>query len=156
MTVIPLPSLSNVSALYRGPLELPDLSRPFIVTPRASAGFPSPAADYIEETLDLKELLVRNPTATYYVQVDGDSMIDVGLFHKDIAVVDRSLTPKSGCIVIAVYDGEVYIKRYRKIRGVIELHSENAAKAASYPPMRATEDHSCEIWGVVTNGIRRF
>jgi len=155
MTVIPLPIRSN-AVLYRGQPEMPDLSRPFIVAPRASAGFPSPAADYIEESLNLKDLLVRNPTATYYVQVDGDSMIDVGLFHKDIAVVDRSLNPKSGSIVIAVYDGQVYIKKFRRVRGTIELHSENKEKVDIYPPLRATEGHTCEIWGVVTNGIRRL
>lgn len=155
MPVHSLPVHSNVEAIYRGlPDGGPDLACPFIVTPAVSAGFPSPAADYIEDILDLKDLLVRNPSATFYVRIDGDSMIDKGLFHGDVAVVDRSLTPRSGRVVIGVFDGEVYIKTLRMKAGVMELHSENAAKADAYKPLRATEGHGCEIWGVVTHGIR--
>ncbi|MFN2369128.1 MAG: LexA family protein, partial [Desulfurivibrionaceae bacterium] len=76
-----------------------------------SAGFPSPAEDYIEQHLDLNELLIRRPAATFFVRVNGDSMTGAGINHGDILIVDRSVEPAGGKIVIAVIDGEFTVKR---------------------------------------------
>ena len=77
------------------------------------AGFPSPAEQYLEPPLDLNELLVKRPAATYFVRVEGDSMIGAGIRDKDLLVVDRSLTPANGDIIIASVDGEFTVKTYR-------------------------------------------
>ncbi len=117
-----------------------------------SAGFPSPAEDYIEQRLDLNELLVQNPAATFFVRVNGDSMTGAGINHNDILVVDRSLEPANGRIVIAVIDGEFTVKRLVKHGDTCRLVAENP----DYPPIEITEDSSCEIWGVVTSSINQF
>ena len=80
---------------------------------RRCAGFPSPAEQYLEPPLDLNELLVKRPAATYFVRVEGDSMIGAGIRDKDLLVVDRSLTPANGDIIIASVDGEFTVKTYR-------------------------------------------
>ena len=77
------------------------------------AGFPSPAEQYLEPPLDLNELLVKRPAATFFVRVEGDSMIGAGIRDKDLLVVDRSLTPANGDIIIASVDGEFTVKTYR-------------------------------------------
>lgn len=114
-----------------------------------SAGFPSPADDYLEGKLDLNDLLVRNPTATFFVRVTGDSMIDSGIFSDDILVVDRSLEPKSGSIVIAVIDAELTVKRLHKQKNKVFLLPENQ----NYKPIEITKEMSFEVWGVVTTVI---
>ena len=78
------------------------------------AGFPSPAEQYLEPPLDLNELLVKRPAATFFVRVEGDSMIGAGIRDKDLLVVDRSLTPANGDIIIASVDGEFTVKTYRR------------------------------------------
>ena len=80
---------------------------------RRCAGFPSPAEQYLEPPLDLNELLVKRPAATFFVRVEGDSMIGAGIRDKDLLVVDRSLTPANGDIIIASVDGEFTVKTYR-------------------------------------------
>jgi DNA polymerase V len=114
-----------------------------------SAGFPSPADDYLEGKLDLNDLLVRNPTATFFVRVTGDSMIDSGIFSGDILVVDRSLEPKSGSIVIAVIDAELTVKRLHKQKNKVFLLPENQ----NYKPIEITREMSFEVWGVVSTVI---
>jgi DNA polymerase V len=114
-----------------------------------SAGFPSPADDYLEGKLDLNDLLVRNPTATFFVRVTGDSMIDSGIFSDDILVVDRSLEPKSGSIVIAVIDAELTVKRLHRQKNKVFLLPENQ----NYKPIEITKEMSFEVWGVVTTVI---
>jgi DNA polymerase V len=117
-----------------------------------SAGFPSPAEDYIEQRLDLNELLIQNPSATFFVRINGDSMIGAGINHDDILIVDRSLKPVSGKIVIAIINGEFTVKRLLKDGDSCKLLAENP----DYPPIEITEDSSCEIWGVVTSSINQF
>lgn len=150
------PSQGTGIVLGRYAPGAPSSQLPLIESPRPQAGFPSPAADYVENTLDLMTLMVTNPPATFYVRCAGDSMADAGILDGDILVVDRSLTPRSRQIVVAVYDGEIYVKRLFRGRDRGELRSENAAKASKYPPMEISEDHSCEIWGVVTGAVRKF
>jgi DNA polymerase V len=116
---------------------------------RVAAGFPSPADDYIEGKLDLNEHLVKHPAATFFVRVEGDSMIGAGIHSGDILVVDRSLKPRHGKIVIAVLDGELTVKRLEQRKGVLRLLPENN----SYPIVEITDAMDFLIWGVVTNVI---
>ena len=115
-----------------------------------SAGFPSPAQDYIERALDLNELIVARPSATFFVRASGDSMIGAGIYSGDLLVVDRSIEPSGGSIVIALLDGEFLLKRLAFRRGRVFLDSENP----DYPPRDVTGDESFEIWGVVRWVIR--
>ena len=110
------------------------------------AGFPSPADDYVEKDLDLNEYLVRHPAATFFVRVAGDSMIDAGIHHGDILIVDRSLDAEPGRVVIAVVEGEMLVKRLRRLGGRLALLSENE----NYPPLELREGVDLIIWGVVT------
>ena len=114
-----------------------------------SAGFPSPADDYLEGKLDLNEHLVKNPTATFFVRVTGDSMEGAGMYSGDILVVDRSLDPKDGNVIIAVIDGELTVKRLSNKKGEISLAPENP----NYKPLKITEEMNFTVWGVVTNVI---
>ena len=117
-----------------------------------SAGFPSPAEDYMEKKLDLNELLIQHPSATFFVRVNGDSMIGAGISHDNILIVDRSLEAVSGKIVIAIVGGEFTVKRLVKKGASYTLVAENPA----YPPIPINEEASCEIWGVVTSSINQF
>jgi len=117
-----------------------------------SAGFPSPADDYIGQQLDLNDLLIKNPAATFFVRVAGDSMSGVGINDADLLVVDRSLTPGPGRIIIAAVNGELTVKRLVKTRDSWRLVAENP----DYAPIEITEDLSCVVWGVVTSVIHQF
>lgn len=113
---------------------------------KVSAGFPSPADDFIEKTLDLNDLVIKHPQATFFVRVSGNSMVNAGIRDGDILVVDKSLEPKEGKIVIANVEGEFVLKRIRKNNGKLYLFPENS----DYNPIEIKEDMDCEIWGVVT------
>jgi DNA polymerase V len=115
-----------------------------------SAGFPSPAEDEIEEKLDLNELLIKHPSATFFLRVAGSSMIKAGIHPNDILIVDRSLEPANGKIVIASVNGELTVKRLRWVGDTIQLVAENDA----YPPITINDEEiDFRIWGVVTNVI---
>lgn len=126
------------------------LAIPFFLD-RVPAGFPSPAQDYIEQTLDLNELCIRHPAATYFVRAEGDSMIEVGIFSGDILVVDRALQAEHGDIVIAGLNGEMTVKQ-------LEIHPRFRLKPCNpkYRAIPVSEEHELEIFGVVTNVIHRF
>ena len=94
-----------------------------LVSAKVQAGCPSPADDHMEKSLDLNEHLVRNPAATFFVKVEGDSMRDAGILSGDILVVDRSLTPKDSQIVVAMLDGDFTVKRLRQDRKSTRLNS---------------------------------
>lgn len=111
-----------------------------------SAGFPSPAEDYIEGRLDLNRQLIKHPAATFFVRVAGDSMINAGIHPGDILVVDRALEPKDGNVVIAVIDGELTVKRISQHGSKLFLVADNHA----YPPLEILETMEFEVWGVVT------
>jgi len=117
-----------------------------------SAGFPSPAEDYTDQKLDLNALLVRNPAATFFVRVEGDSMMNAGIQHDDILVVDRSRQAASGDIVLAVLAGELTVKRLVRSQKSCSLVAENPA----YPSLEINEEQGCEIWGVVTSVVHQF
>ncbi|MFC2130023.1 LexA family protein [Bacteroidota bacterium] len=114
-----------------------------------SAGFPSPAEDYLEGKLDLNKFLIKNPSATFFVRVTGDSMINAGIYSGDILVVDRALTPKDGSIVIAVIDSELVVKRMQYIKKKIYLIPENAG----FEKIEISKEMNFEVWGVVTTVI---
>lgn len=114
-----------------------------------SAGFPSPAQNDVEETLDLNELLIQHPSATFFLRVSGTSMIKAGIHNDDILVVDRSLEPVHGKIVIASVNGELTVKRLHRSGSKLQLVAENDA----YAPIDITEEMDLRIWGVVTSVI---
>lgn len=117
-----------------------------------SAGFPSPADDYIESALDLNKFLVKNPPATFMVRVSGDSMIEAGINHGDILVVDRSINATHGKIVVAVIEGELTVKKLHITKDECLLIPENA----SYSPIKISSEQKLHVWGVVTGVVRRF
>lgn len=117
-----------------------------------SAGFPSPADEYIEGKLDLNCYLIHHPAATFFVRVAGNSMIDAGIHEGDLLVVDRSIEPRHGKVVIAVIDGELLVKRL-KIKG---KQPYLIAEHRDYPPLKITEAMEFQIWGVVTSVIHRL
>ena len=141
---------SSIAAIY-GIEQKTKVVRPLFLS-GVSAGFPSPAEDYIDRKLDLNELLITNPAATFFVRVAGDSMTGAGIQHDDILVVDRSLEATSGKIVIAVYNGELTVKRLVHDKENIRLVAENP----NYAPLIIDDDNGCEIWGVVTSVIHQF
>lgn len=113
------------------------------------AGFPSPADDYVDRTLDLNDFLIRHPAATFFVRVAGDSMTGAGIRSGDILIVDRALAPENNRIVIAALNGELTVKRMRKEGGRIFLVPENDG----YAPIEVTPEMQFEIWGVVAHVI---
>lgn len=112
---------------------------------KVPAGFPSPAQDYNPETLDLNEHLIKNPAETFIVKVVGDSMIGAGISDGDELIVDRSLTAKSGDVVIAIVDNDLTVKRLVKERSGFWLCAENV----KYPDIFISPSMELSIWGVV-------
>lgn len=142
-----------------GEFELPALDAPPIKLPlytsKVSAGFPSPAEEHVEKRLDPSEFLIDQKDATFFVTIQGYSMMDVGLMPNDKAVIDRSKKPKIGDIVLAVIDGEFTIKTLaRKKDGTPRLLPANSTGA--YSPIEIKEGMQFEVWGVVTGSFRRF
>ena len=111
-----------------------------------SAGFPSPADDYIDIDLDLHDHLVKNPSATFCVKAIGESMKDAGIESGDIMIVDRSLEPKNRSIALAVIDGEFTVKRINVNDNKLYLMPEND----NFTPIQITPEMDFQIWGVVT------
>ena len=118
---------------------------------QVSAGFPSPADNYVEEKLNLNKHLIKNKESTFFVRVSGDSMINVGIFNNDILIVDRSLTPVIHSIVIASIDGELVVKKLvrNKFGKDFYLKSENK----DYSNIKLNSNLDTIIWGVVTYTI---
>lgn len=115
------------------------------------AGFPSPADDPIEEKLDLNSYLIEHPAATFFVRVEGDSMHHGGIQHGDLLVVDRSLSPKHGSIVIAVINGEFTVKRVKIQSKKLFLIPDNP----EFPILEVTSEMDFQAWGVVTYVIHK-
>lgn len=114
-----------------------------------SAGFTSPADDYLDRKLDLNEYLIKHPAATFFVRAAGESMLGAGIHDGDILIVDRSLEAINGKVVIAVVDGQLTVKRLAVARGRPMLLPENE----QYRPIEINEGNEVIIWGVVTNVI---
>jgi len=128
-----------------------DISLP-IFTSRVQAGFPSPADDHLEDTLDLNTHLIRHKESTFFVRSQGESMLGAGIHPGDILVVDKSLIAKSGKIVIAMVDGEFTVKRLNKYKGKITLKAENP----EFKDIVINEGSELIIWGVVTSVIHQY
>ena len=116
-----------------------------------SAGFPSPADDFKEIRISLDRELVKNPEATFYAKVSGDSMIEAGLNDGDLIVIDRSLDPKNGKIAICLVDGEFTVKRLKRDKNKFYLMPENK----KYKPIELNEGNELIIWGVVEYVIKK-
>jgi DNA polymerase V len=116
------------------------------------AGFPSPAADYTEDELDFNELLVKRKAATYCLKVTGESMPGAGIFPNDILVVDRSIRPEKGDIVVAALNGEFTVKRFFQQHGSIILHPENP----DFKDIRVSPEEDFTVFGVVTSVVRQY
>ena len=139
--------MMNASLFY--PKSSPSrLSLP-LFTGKVAAGFPSPADDYVEKNLDLNELLVQKPAATFFVRAQGESMLGAGIHPNDILVVDRSLEAIPGKVVICAINGELTVKRLERVNEQWQLKAENPA----YADIVIHDELELVIWGVVTNVI---
>lgn len=118
---------------------------------KVPAGFPSPADDHMDKLLSLDDYCIQNPSATFFLRVSGDSMIDAGIFPDDLLIVDRSIEARHGKIVIASLNGELTVKRLYRKNGKILLQAENK----KYQPIEIPELSELNIWGVVTNVIHK-
>ncbi|MGE4843425.1 translesion error-prone DNA polymerase V autoproteolytic subunit [Yersinia enterocolitica] len=139
--------------MMKAEIYFPDLSSSLkipLFTCGCSAGFPSPATDYIDSTLDLNEYCIRHPSASYYLRASGDSMIESGIQSGDLLVVDRAVTPGHGSIVIACIEGEFTVKK-------LSLHPRLCLMPMNpaYSPIYVDPDE-LEIFGVVTHSIHDF
>ena len=123
-----------------------------LYTTSISAGFPSPAEDHMDVSLDINEYLVKHPSSTFYIYVKGDSMINSGIFDGDLMIVDRSLEVKSNSIVVAVINGEFTVKKIKKDSGSIYLIPDNK----NYKPILLENSMDFQIWGIVTHTIHHF
>lgn len=119
---------------------------------RVAAGYPSPADEHIDDTLDLNDFMVQRPDSTFMLQVEGESMKDAGILPGDMLIVDRSINATHNKIVIAALDGELTVKRLFHRGGLIKLMPENNA----YPEIEIEHESQLVIWGVVTGNMRRF
>lgn len=135
---------SKVSNITR--LEIP------LFSSTVAAGYPSPAEDHVEDTLDLNEYMVQRPDSTFMLRVEGESMKNAGIMPNDILVVDRSLKATHKKIVIAAIDGELTVKRLYHRGGLVKLLPENPA----YPEIELESEADLVIWGVVIGSFRRF
>ncbi|MEC5218778.1 DNA polymerase V [Actimicrobium sp. GrIS 1.19] len=116
------------------------------------AGFPSPAADHTQKRIDLNEHLLLNKDATFLFRVTGESMRNIDIFDGDTILVDRSLTPRHGHIVLAIVDEEFTVKRLHQRDGVVRLLAENPA----YASLEFKDGQELRVWGVVTCGLRKL
>lgn len=125
------------------------------LAPNIKAGFPSPADDYLRDSLDFNRDLIKNPEATFYGRVSGDSMRDAGINEGDIAVIDRSLQPTDGDVIVAYVNEEFTIKYLdltHKAEGYIELRPANP----DYSPIRIDSTDNFRVWGVVIWTIKQW
>ncbi len=123
-----------------------------LYTSKVAAGFPSPADDHVEQRLNPSDYLVKNDTATFFVRVKGDSMIEAGIFDNDVLVIDRSRVQQTGDIVLAMLDGEFTVKILGQSKKGVNLIPANR----DYSTIEIKKGQSLEIWGVVTGSMRKF
>lgn len=119
---------------------------------KCPAGFPSPAADYVESGLDLNDYLVKHRASTFIFDVCGDSMRGAGIFDGDKIVVDRSVEAVHGSIIVAIWNGEHTVKRLYVCTDGVELRAENPR----YPPIRIKPEEELHVFGVVVGVVRKL
>lgn len=140
---VPIDKLMMIESTLNATYELP------LYQHLVPAGFPSPADDFLEERINLNAMLVQHPSATFFVKVSGNSMLHAGIHDQDLLIVDRSLTPSHGKIVIAVVNGELTVKRLLLENNTITLMPENP----DFAPLVISKEMEFVLWGVVTNVI---
>ena len=123
-----------------------------LVKETISAGFPSPAEDYIELGIDLNKYLIKNPISTFFLRVSGNSMNNAGIYNNDLLIIDRSINPKPGHIVVALLDGEFTLKRLIKRQDNYYLRADKE----NYPAINLYEYIDIQIWGVATYSIHEL
>jgi DNA polymerase V len=116
-----------------------------------SAGFPSPAEDFLDNKIDLNKHLIKNEATTFIAVTDGYSMKGAGINDKDLLIIDKSLEPKDGKIAVCVIDGEFVLKRLKVDKEGVWLMPENE----KFKPLLVTEHNNFEIWGIVTYSIQK-
>ncbi len=145
------PSSRNSTLEFYRPNYNTTLDLPF-VDGGISAGFPSPADDFLDINIDLNKHLIKNPSTTFYGRVRGNSMIDAGIHDGDLLVIDKSLEPQSDKIAVCFIDGEFTVKRIQIEKETVWLIAENK----DYQPIKVTKENELLIWGIVTNVIKYF
>src|SRR5690554_4228672 len=128
-----------------------ELELPYVVN-GISAGFPSPADDFLDINIDLNKHFIKNPSTTFYGRVKGDSMKDAGIHDGDLLIIDKSLEPLNNKIAVCFIDGEFTVKRIRIEKNCVWLIAENQ----NYKPIKVTKDNDFIIWGIVTNVIKNL
>ncbi len=141
--------LKKSNSASRG--EVPSLLIP-LARESISAGFPSPAEDYIELDIDLNSYLIKNPISSFYLRVSGNSMNNTGIYNNDLLIVDRSINPKPGDVVVAILDGDFTLKRYIKDNKRYYLKADKE----DYPAIDLYEYTEVIIWGVAIYSIHRL
>jgi len=135
----------------QGFLAIKKLKRPLIGA-NVAAGFPSPAQDYIEKNIDLNEHLITHPAATFFVRVEGESMIGSGIFDNDVLIVDRALEAANNNVIVAVLNGELTVKKLKITQNCWSLLPSNPV----FPEIVITEDTDFSVWGVVTYCLHKL
>lgn len=139
-------TLEIYSAVSETELELP------VISAGISAGFPSPAMDFIDLTIDMNKHLIKHPSSTFYGRVKGVSMKNVGIYDGDLLVIDKELNPTNDKIAVCYIDGEFTVKRIKIEHDCVWLVPENE----NYQPIKVTEENDFIIWGIVTHVIKSF
>ncbi|QCS64491.1 translesion error-prone DNA polymerase V autoproteolytic subunit [Achromobacter denitrificans] len=134
------------------PVPFSGIGIPLSMVGQVRAGFPSPAADFAQERVDLIKQLIVHPQATFLMRIRGESMKEFGIFDNDAVVVDRALVPRHLHIVVAVVDGDFTCKQLHQLHGRIKLRAGNP----TYPDIVPKEGQTLEVWGVVTASIKTF
>ena len=127
-------------------LELP------LIEAGLSAGFPSPAEDYIEMRLDLNKELIKNPSSTFFGRVNGNSMIEAGIYDGDILIIDKSIEPKNNSVLVCFIDGEFTVKKVSIIKNEMYLIPENK----DFSPIKIAPESDFRLWGVVTYSVHKL
>jgi DNA polymerase V len=141
---------SNLLTFYQADLHT-KLPLPLVVNGIA-AGFPSPADDFLDASIDLNKECIKHPASTFYGRVKGDSMKDIGIHDGDLLIIDKSLQPQNNKIAVCFIDGEFTVKKIRLEKDCCYLVAANK----HYPPIKVTADNTFMIWGIVTFVIKAF
>lgn len=142
--------LKNESISIFRPEVVEELFLP-VLSAGISAGFPSPAMDFMDVSIDLNQLMIKHPSATFFGRVQGTSMLDAGISDGDLLVIDRSLSPANNKIAVCFIDGEFTIKRIQKEVDCCWLMPANE----KYKPIKVTKDNDFLVWGIVTHVIKK-
>lgn len=144
--MVELKTIEIFSALIGREMNLP------VISENLSAGFPSPAMDFIDLAIDLNKLVIKHPSTTFYGRVNGQSMINIGIHHDDLLVIDRSIKPKSEYVAVCFLDGEFVVKILEFENDVCWLVPANE----KYKKIKVTADNDFIIWGIVTHVLKTF